>query len=163
MQVYNTEKIVFTWTVEGFRGLTNARCTEDGSSFIATTDTVPRLQMFLLPEDSTPGQVSMTLIMELSRLCDIVGEGGIILSHILSERPALQIEKYLEREGLPFDSTLQEDTSVYTPATEKVTEIVETPSEPQLSSSLQNISHNENSTNSSSFNIRDKGRSTHIV
>jgi hypothetical protein len=113
MQVYKTERIIITWTVKRLNGSIGAQCTEDGEAFIAAKDSPNRLEMFLLHRDSAPGQVPMVLIMKLSRLCGIIGgEGGIILSHILSQHSTDQIEKYLKRQGIPFDPVIQEDIKV---------------------------------------------------
>lgn len=94
-------------------GSIGARCTEDGEAFIAGRNAPQPLKMFLLHRDSAPGQIPMVLIMELSRLCGITGEkNNIILSHILSQYPTDQIERYLKRQGIPFDPVPREGNTV---------------------------------------------------
>jgi hypothetical protein len=104
MKVFQTERVETTWTVKKLDGTACVKSKEYGSSFINSTAPGNHLELFLLPADSEPGYTPPEVVIQLSRLCGINGEKpGIILSHILSDRPLDQVEKILERQRIPFD------------------------------------------------------------
>ena len=104
MEVFQTERVETTWTVKKSDGIACVKSKEHGSSFMRSTAAGDHLELFLLSTDSEPGYIPPEVVIQLSRLCGIEGEqSSIILCHILSDQPLDRIEKYLERQGVPFD------------------------------------------------------------
>jgi len=105
IEIFTAKEIYTTWTMYNRNGEVDRQYTHTVKHGFVENERDGRLALYMLPEDSEPGDASIDLIVELSQYCGFNenGENAVLLSRILAERDTSNIERYLSRNGISFE------------------------------------------------------------